>query len=87
MMESWREPEFTVRGRGRMGVMGGIGTWLGVIFAILGIIGEAIDATIGFEPIFWLTLAIASLLFGLICWLGWAVGMYLHVMETKGKKE
>ncbi len=87
MMESWSEPEFTVRGRGRMGVMGSVGTWLGVIFAVLGIIGEAIDATIGFEPIFWLVLAVVSLLFGLVCWLGWVFGMYLHVMETKGKKE
>jgi uncharacterized membrane protein YdbT with pleckstrin-like domain len=87
MMESWSEPEFTVRGRVRMGVMGGIGTWLGVIFAILGIIGEAIDATIGFEPIFWLVLAVVSLLFGLSCWLGWGLGMYFHVMGTKGKKE
>ena len=85
-MESWREPGFTIRGRARMGVMGGIGTWLGVIFAILGIIGEAIDATIGFEPIFWLVLVIASFLFRLTCWLGWVFGMYLHVIEAKSKK-
>ncbi len=87
MMESWREPEFTVRWRVRMGVMGAIGTWLGVIFAVLGIIGEAIDATIGFEPIFWLVLAVVSLLFGLSCWLGYVFGMYLHVIETKSKKD
>ena len=86
-MESWREPEFTMRTRGRMGVMGSIASWLGVVFVVLGIIGEAADATIGFEPMFWLTLAIASLIFGLSCWLGWAIGMYLHVKETKSKKE
>jgi hypothetical protein len=85
MMEYWSEPGFTKRGRGRMGIMGGLGTWLGVIFVILAVVGEAMDTTIGFEPMFWLTLAIASLLFGLTCWIGWAVGLYFHVKETGGK--
>ena len=86
-MEMWTEPRFTKRNRGSMGVMGSIFVWLGVIFVVLGIIGQAIDATIGFEPIFWLVLGVASFLFSLGCWLGWAVGMYLHVLETKSKKE
>ena len=87
MMESWTEPEFTRSGRGRMGIMGGIGTWLGVIFVIIGVIGEVRVAIIGLYPTSWYLLAIASLIFGLICWLGWAVGMYFHVKETEGKKE
>jgi hypothetical protein len=85
MMDAWREPGFIVRHRGMMGVMASVTIWLGVIFMVLGIIGEAIDATIGFEPIFWLVLAVAPLLFSLSCWLGWASGMYLYV--TKNKKE
>jgi hypothetical protein len=68
-----------------MGIMGGIGTWLGLIFVILAVVGEAMDITIGFAPTFWLTLAIASLLFGLTCWIGWAVGLYFHAKETRVK--
>jgi len=40
-MEMWTGPEFTKRHRGRMGIMGSIATWLGVAFAIVGIIAEA----------------------------------------------
>jgi protein-S-isoprenylcysteine O-methyltransferase Ste14 len=87
MMGMWTDPGFTKRGRGMMGVMGSITTWLGVIFVLLGVIGQAIDSNIGFEPIFWLVLGVASFLFSLGCWLGWAVGIYLHVLEDKSKKE
>ena len=85
MMETWSEPGFTKRGRVRMGIMGGLGTWLGAICVILAVVGEAMKTNIDFTPMFWLTLAIASLLFGLICWMGWAVGLYYHVKETEGK--
>ena len=87
-MESWMEPGFTKRGRGRMGIMGSTGTWLGVAFAVLGIITEATTTTIiGINPMSWYFLSIAALIFGLSCWLGWAVGMYLHLKETQSKKE
>jgi hypothetical protein len=86
MMESWSEPDFTIRGRVRFGMMGGFGTWLGVISAILGVIGDATNTTLGLESMSWFLLAIASLLFGLSCWLGWVFGLYLHVKEKEGKK-
>ena len=87
MMEPWTEPEFTKRGRGRMGIMGGIGTWVGVICVIIGAIGEVTTTVIGLYPTSWFLVAIASLIFGLSCWLGWAVGMYFHVKEAESKKE
>ena len=86
MMESWTEPGFTKRGRGSMGIMGSIATWLGVIFAIIGVISEATTTLIGIYPTAWFLLAIASLILGLSFWLGWAVGMYFHVKETQGKE-
>jgi ABC-type long-subunit fatty acid transport system fused permease/ATPase subunit len=87
MMEMWTGPEFTKRHRGRMGIMGSIATLLGVVFAILGIIGEASLTIIGLCPTSWYLLAIASLIFSLGCWLGWAVGIYLHARETENKKQ
>jgi len=86
-MEMWTGPEFTKRNRGRMGIMGSIATWLGVAFAIVGIISDATRTIIGFYPISWYLLAIASLIFGLGCWLGWAVGIYLHARETEKETE
>jgi len=92
MKEMWTESGFTKRSRGRMGIMGSIATWLGVAFAIVGIIGEAriisgaSNTLLGLYPSSWYSLAIASLIFGLGCWLGWAVGIYLHARETESKE-
>jgi len=86
MMEMWTGPEFTKRHRGRMGIMGSVATWLGVAFAIVGIISDASRTLIGLYPTDWFLLAIASLIFSLGCWLGWAVGIYLHAREMESKE-
>jgi hypothetical protein len=86
-MEMWTGPEFTKRHRGRMGIMGSIATGLGVASTILGIIGGATYTVIGLDPTYWFLLAIASFIFSLGCWLGWAVGIYLHAKETESKKQ
>ena len=87
MKEMWTGPEFTKRNRGRMGIMGSVATWLGVAFAIVGIISEASLPLLGLYPTSWYLLAIASFVFSLGCWLGWAVGIYLHARETETEKE
>jgi len=92
MMEMWTGPGFTKRNRGRMGIMGSIATLLGAAFAIVGIISEAriisgaSTTLLGLYPNFWYLLAIASFVFSLGCWLGWAVGIYLHARETESKE-
>jgi len=86
MREMWTGPEFTKRNRGRMGIMGSVATWLGVAFAIVGIISEASLTLLGLYPTSWYLLAIASFIFSLGCWLGWAVGIYLHARETENKE-
>jgi len=87
MKEMWTESEFTKRNRGRMGIMGSIATWLGVAFAIVGIISDATRTLIGLYPTDWFLLAIASFIFSLGCWLGWAVGIYLQAKETEKETE
>jgi len=87
MMEMWTGPEFTKRHRGGMGIMGSVATLLGVVFAILGIISEASLTLLGLYPTSWYLLAIASFIFSLGCWLGWAVGIYLHARETEKETE
>jgi hypothetical protein len=86
-MKMWTEPGFTKRNRGSMGIMGSIATWLSVAFAIVGIIAEASGKfVIGLYSTSWFLLAIAGLIFSLGCWLGWAVGIYLHAKETESKE-
>jgi len=58
-----------------------------VAFAIVGIISEATITLLGLYPTSWYLLAIASLIFGLCCWLGWAVGIYLHNREPETEPE
>jgi len=93
MKEMWTESGFTKRNRGRMGIMGSVATWLGVAFAIVGIIGEArlisgaSITPLGLTPTSWYLLAIATFVFSLGCWLGWAVGIYLHTREPEPEPE
>ncbi len=93
MMEMWTGPEFTKRNRGRMGIMGSITIFLGVAFAIVGIIGEARIISgasitpLGLYPADWYVLAIGSFVLNLGCWLGWAVGIYLHARDTGSKEQ
>jgi hypothetical protein len=87
MKEMWTESGFTKRNRGRMGIMGSVAVWLGVAFAIVGIISEATITLLGLYPTSWYLLAIASFVFSLGCWLGWAVGIYLHTRETEKEEE
>ena len=87
MREMWTESGFTKRNRGRMGIMGSVATWLGVAFAIVGIISEATITLLGLYPTSWYLLAIASFVFSLGCWLGWAVGIFLHTRETEKEEE
>ena len=93
MMEMWTGPGFTRRNRGRMGIMGSVATLLGVAFAIVGIISEAriisgaSTTLLGLYPNSWYLLAIASFVFSLGCWLGWAVGIYLHAREMEKETE
>ena len=87
MMEMWTGPEFTKRHRGRMGIMGSVATCIGAAFAIVGIVSEASRTLLVLYPTSWHLLAIASFVFSLGCWLGWAVGIYLYTRETEKEKE
>ena len=66
---------------------GGLGThicWiLGAIFAIIGIVGGAIDARIGLEATHWFLLAIALFAASITSRIGSAVSWYLETTEAK----
>ena len=81
MFERWKSREWIVSSGGRMTLSGGACWILGAIFAVLGIIADAINGTIGLEASSWLMLSIALFVAGLSWYIGWAVAVYLHAKK------
>jgi hypothetical protein len=75
MAKSWATGERAQRMTGIWSVLGSICWILGLIFAILGIIAEAINSTLGLTPLSWYLLAIALFVAGISWYIGWAVGL------------
>jgi len=70
-----------------MGLMGHVSFFLGIIFAVLGIVADAANVALGLEPTSWLLLAIVACVAGMPAWLTWAISMHLLGMEAKTKKK
>jgi len=84
-MQMWTGPSFVKRNRVRLGITGSVATFLGVAFAMMGVIADASRlGIIGLLYLSWFYLAIASLLFAIVCWIGWAVAVYLNSREPEG---
>ena len=54
---------------------------LGLIFIVLGIISEAINTSLGLEPMSWFLSAIGAFVAGIPPCIGWAVAVYLKSKE------
>jgi hypothetical protein len=86
MGDTWKNHKWIV-GKGNMWSLWGGTCWiLGAIFAILGIIADAINDTIGLEPASWFLLAIALFAAALSWYIGWAVAVYIDAIEAKKKE-
>ena len=68
---------------GMWSMSGGLCWMLGLIFAVIGVIGEVTDSTPGLGPISWFLLAIAAFVASLSWYLGWVLAAYLHATEAK----
>ena len=66
-----------------MGLQGHICWFLGVVFAVLGLIAGAMSTTIGLEPTHWLLLSIAAFVAGIPMWLTWAMARRILGIEPK----
>ncbi len=85
--DSWNDrKKILAAGSGWM-KMGHICAFIGVAFLLLGIIGDAINTTLGLEPTSWLLLGIAAILFGIPAFIGWHSALHLDAIEAKRKKE
>jgi hypothetical protein len=77
MPNRWEDREQIKRGIGLQGLLGDVCFLLGVVFAVLGVIGDAVNVTLGLEPMSWFLLAIVACLASLAFFIGWAMGLYL----------
>jgi hypothetical protein len=72
---------------GRSGALGHVCWFLGIVFAVLGIIGDAANVKIGLEPESWLLLAIVASVLSVSLFIGWAVAWYLRSIEAKSERK
>ena len=73
----WEIRENMKTGIRTSGLWGHILWFIGVICAILGIIGDATNTTLGLEPLSWLVLAAVAVLLGVCMFIGLAISWYL----------
>jgi len=57
--------------------------YLAAIFAVLGIISDAVTSPLGLESMSWFMLAIATFLASITFFIGWAMGWYLETTAAK----
>jgi hypothetical protein len=57
--------------------------WLGIIFAALGVISDAVNIILVLESITWLLLSIAAFLAGIPMLVTWAVAQHLLGLKVK----
>ena len=81
MEKPWEKPfkdrEEARAALGPLGLAGHVCWFLGAVFALLGVIGDAMNITLGLEPTSWLLLAIVAFMASIPAWLAWAVAMHL----------
>jgi hypothetical protein len=83
----WAKPfesrEEAMKTLDQMGAMFHVCYWLGIIFAVIGVIGDAANITLGLSSTIWLLLAIISFLALIPMLVTWAVALHLLSMKIK----
>ena len=69
------------------GLWGHTGLFIAVIFAVIGIIGDAANVAVGLEPMSWLLLAIFAILASIPFYLALGLAWYLRTTEAKSKEK
>jgi len=64
-----------------------VASYLSFLFAVLGIIGEALNTTLGLQPMIWLLLAIFASIHAVVPTMHLVVAKHFLGIETESKKE
>ena len=82
MTRHWEDREKLKAGIGGAGLYGHVFWFAGAVFAVLGVVADAMNSPIGLEATSWLLLSVATLLLGTAMFIGWAVGWYLRGSDS-----
>jgi len=78
MARHWEDPEQLKAQIPREGMIGHVCWLLGPVFAILGVIGDATNRTLGLEPTSWFLLAIVAFVAAIVPFVEMAIAWYLN---------
>jgi len=70
-----------------MGLWAHVGWFVAALFALLGIIGDAANVTLGLEATSWLLLSIVAFLASMPFYLALGLAWYLRTTEAKSEKK
>lgn len=70
-----------------MGLWGHVGWFVAALFALLGIIGDAANVTLGLEATSWLLLSIVAFLASMPFYVALGLAWYLRTTEAKSEKK
>lgn len=87
MARRWEDRKQMAASIGTAGLWGHICWFLGIIFAVLGVIGDAANVSLGLEPMSWFLLAIVASVLSISLFIGLAMAWYLSTTEAKSEKE
>ena len=87
MARHWEDREKIKAGLGSQGKWGHIFWFAAALFAVLGVIGDAMNITLVLQPISWFLLAIFLGLSATVSWITWMLAVHLDAIEAKRKKE
>ena len=85
-MEKRCDPKWVAGMTSRSGVGGGALWFIALVFAILGIVADGINGSLGLEATSWFLLSIALFVAGLSFWISWALGVYFKGTGAKSKE-
>ena len=60
---------------------------LGISYAVLGAVADALNTILILQPISWLLLAVVTCLIAVACFIAWALAVLLDAMEPKNEKQ
>ena len=83
MARHWENREYLKGGIGKGGMLAHVLLFLGVVFAVLGIIADAGSGSLGLSATSWFLLAIFVMLAAITFFMGWMVGWYLRTVDKK----
>jgi len=83
MAKHWEDRESLKAGIGRGGAWAHLLGFLGVVFAVLGIIADVANTSLGLSATSWFLLAIVIMLASITFFMGWMVSWYLVTIDRK----